>query len=155
MVVHLKLSALKEAKLSEHAIRFGLGGSITVLAGVVAEKYGPETGGLFLAFPAIFGASATLIEKHERRRKQEKGVKGDRRGQQAAALDAAGAAWGSIALGAFGLSIWSVGPDSPVAALCLGSIAWFALAVLMWRMRRLLRSTRRKTWLERRSPQRI
>jgi hypothetical protein len=28
--------------------------------------FGPETGGSFLAFPAIFFASATLIEKHER-----------------------------------------------------------------------------------------
>src|SRR3954451_18298047 len=138
MVVHLKLSALKQARWSEHAIRFGLGGLITVLAGFIADEFGPETGGLFLAFPAIFCASATLIEKHERRRKSEKGLKGDRRGQQAAALDAAGAAWGSIALGAFGLSIWSLGPDSPLAALCLESIAWFAPGVFVGRVRRVI-----------------
>jgi Protein of unknown function (DUF3147) len=92
MIAHLNLSALKEAAWSEHAIRFGLGGLITVLAGFLADEFGPETGGLFLAFPAIFCASATLIEKHERQRKREKGLKGDRRGQEAAALDAAGAA---------------------------------------------------------------
>jgi hypothetical protein len=48
-------------------------------------------GGLFLAFPAIFPASATLIEQHERRRKQGTGGHGTLRGRRAAALDAAGA----------------------------------------------------------------
>src|SRR5262249_7072198 len=41
-------------------------------------------------------ASATLIEKHEIRRKRKAGLAGVRRGQQAAALDAAGAALGSV-----------------------------------------------------------
>ena len=50
---------------------------MTVLAGVIAKKFGPVVGGLFLAFPAIFPASATLIEKHERERKERKGLKGD------------------------------------------------------------------------------
>jgi hypothetical protein len=54
-------------------------------------------GGLFLAFPAIFCASATLIEKHERERKEEKGLQGKERGQDAAVLDAAGAGLGSVA----------------------------------------------------------
>jgi hypothetical protein len=30
---------------------------------------GPRVGGLFLAFPAIFPASATLVEKHEKQKK--------------------------------------------------------------------------------------
>jgi hypothetical protein len=53
---------------------------------------------LFLVFPAIFPASATLIEKHERQRKQEKGLRGQERGIDAAAVDAMGAALGSVAL---------------------------------------------------------
>jgi hypothetical protein len=32
-------------------------------AGLVADIFGPATGGLFLAFPAIFCASVTLIER--------------------------------------------------------------------------------------------
>jgi hypothetical protein len=76
MVVHIKLSALRESQWHEYLVRFVLGGLATVFAGVVADIYGSEAGGLFLAFPAIFCASATLIEKHERQRKEEKGMQG-------------------------------------------------------------------------------
>jgi hypothetical protein len=61
-------------------LRFALGGPTAVVAGIIADMYGPAVGGLFLAFPAFFCASATLIEKHERKRKQEHGLKGHRRG---------------------------------------------------------------------------
>ena len=64
---------MKETKWYEYAIRFVFGGSITVMAGVIAEKFGPVVGGLFLAFPAIFPASATLVEKHERQKRREMG----------------------------------------------------------------------------------
>jgi hypothetical protein len=37
--------------------------------------FGPSIGGLFLAFPAL-PASATLIEKHEKHKKEENGVEG-------------------------------------------------------------------------------
>jgi uncharacterized protein DUF3147 len=83
-------------------LRFVLGGLATAVAGAVAEFFGPEAGGLFLAFPAIFCASATLIEKHERERKQKLGLSGHRRGTDAAALDSAGAGLGSVGLAAFG-----------------------------------------------------
>src|SRR5579883_412842 len=108
--IKLKLSALRETEWHEYLIRFGLGGLATVVAGVVAKLGGPETGGLFLALPAIFCASATLIEKHERRRKARAGLKGARRGRDAAALDAAGAALGSVALAGFGGLIWLLAP---------------------------------------------
>jgi hypothetical protein len=54
MLISLKGSALKETKGYEYLVRFGLGGITTVLAGVIADRFGPATGGLFLAFPAIF-----------------------------------------------------------------------------------------------------
>src|SRR5690349_19082131 len=98
MIVHTKLSALRQSTWHEHVIRFGLGGLSTVVAGLIARQWGPVVGGLFLAMPAIFCASTTLIEKHERERKRKAGLRGERRGQQAAALDAAGTAIGSIAL---------------------------------------------------------
>ena len=75
MIVQAKFSALREGNWREYAARFALGGLATVLAGGVAQIFGPEVGGLFLAFPAIFCASATLIEKHERRRKTDKNYK--------------------------------------------------------------------------------
>jgi hypothetical protein len=55
-----------------------LGGAITVIAGLIAAHFG----GLFLAFPAIFPASATLIEKHARERKRKAGLRGTRRGKE-------------------------------------------------------------------------
>jgi len=61
MVVHFKFSALKQGRPYEYVVRFALGGLATVVAGLVADGAGPEAGGLMLAFPAIFCASATLI----------------------------------------------------------------------------------------------
>jgi hypothetical protein len=76
MIVHAKISALNESRWYEYGARFALGGMTTLIAGVIADRFGPETGGLFLAFPAIFCASATLIEAHERKRKKEHGLDG-------------------------------------------------------------------------------
>ena len=94
-----KLAALMQSRWYEYLLRFGLGGLVTVLAGAVAQAFGPETGGLFLAFPCIFCASTTLIEKHERERKKGLGLLGFRRGTDAAALDAAGAGRGACSRG--------------------------------------------------------
>jgi uncharacterized membrane protein len=134
MVVRIEWSALREGRWHEHLARFVLGGLATVMAGAIAGYFGPETGGLFLAFPAIFCASATLIEKHERKRKREHGLRGDRRGTDAAALDAAGAVLGSFGLAAFGLAVWQLAPSFGFVALLLGALAWMAVAVLLWRL---------------------
>ena len=69
MSVSLKLASLTQGHWYEYPIRFVLGGAMTAMAGWIASKYGPVVGGLFLAFPAIFPASATLVEKHEREKK--------------------------------------------------------------------------------------
>ncbi|WP_024508557.1 DUF3147 family protein [Bradyrhizobium sp. ARR65] len=143
MPVHLKPQGLQESRWYEHVVRFGLGGLATVLAGIVAKIDGPATGGLFLAFPAIFCASATLIEKHERKRKEKKGLAGRRRGQEAAALDSAGAGWGSIALAVFGLVVWLLARQGAVLTLFVACVAWLVVAVSAWWLRRLLRHTRR------------
>src|ERR1700747_3529166 len=94
MRVSLDLSALRKTKWYEYAARFFFGGIITVLAGLIAKAYGPTVGGLFLAFPAIFPAGATLIEKHERERKRKAGIRQTARGRQAAARQAYGPALG-------------------------------------------------------------
>src|SRR6185437_13592811 len=103
MLVRASPSALKEGRWYEYLIRFALGGAATVLAGWVASRFGPWVGGLFLAMPAIFCASATLIETHEVRRKREAGLRGEHRGRQAAALDAAGTALGGVGLMVFAI----------------------------------------------------
>jgi hypothetical protein len=94
-------SSLKEGRWYEYLVRFALGGAATVLTGLISSRYGATIGGL--ALPAIFCASATLIEKHEIRRKREAGLDGRRRGEEAAALDAAGAALGALGMLAFAI----------------------------------------------------
>jgi hypothetical protein len=139
MAVKLKLSALVESRWYEYAVRFVLGGAITMLAGWIATKWGPVVGGLFLAFPAIFPASASLVEKHERERKKNAGLQGVKRGRDAAALEAAGAAVGSIGLVGFGTIVWQFAPAAPGIALCGGALAWLAISVVLWVARRHIR----------------
>ena len=124
MNVRIRPSALRQTLWHEYLIRFVLGGLVTAGTGAIASLFGPETGGLFLAFPAIFCASATLIEKHERKRKESAGVRGARRGKEAAALDAAGAALGSFGLLAFGAAVWLLAQDLSWWALLVASAAW-------------------------------
>jgi hypothetical protein len=138
MIVQFKPSALRQTRWDEYLVRFVLGGAMTVVAGLIAARLGAVVGGLFLAFPAIFPASATLIERHVRERKEKAGLQGARRGKEAAALDAVGAALGSFGLVAFGLVIWLMIVRSPVWALVLAAASWLAVAVLAWQVRRWL-----------------
>ena len=120
-------------------IRFVFGGTITALAGIVAERYGPEIGGLFLAFPAILPAAATLIEKHEKEKKERAGLDGTQRGRTAAGIDAAGAAMGSIGLMAFALIVWLKLPNSSLSLVLAGAtLAWLAASVMVWELRETL-----------------
>ncbi|HTS08556.1 MAG TPA: DUF3147 family protein, partial [Candidatus Eisenbacteria bacterium] len=91
MRVKIDTSGLKATNWHQLLLRFVFGGLVTAAAGLIAKIYGPAVGGLFLAFPAIFPASATLIEKHERERKQKTGLHGTVRARKAVAIDAAGA----------------------------------------------------------------
>jgi hypothetical protein len=145
MRVHLKLTALRESNWHEQLTRFVLGGAITVITGLLAKQYGPVIGGLFLAFPAIFPASATLVEKHERDKKQRAGIAHTLRGRLSAALDARGAAMGSLALGVFAIVVWKLLPANNAALILVAALAlWIGLATLIWRLRKLhVYSTRR------------
>jgi Protein of unknown function (DUF3147) len=136
MTITIDPAGLKQTKWHEYALRFIAGGITTVVAGLISRKWGPGIGGLFLAFPAIFPASATLIEKHERQRKQEKGLHGRERGKDAAAVDALGAAMGSVGLVAFAGICWWVIPRYP-APLALGgaTVAWLLVSFSIWIVR--------------------
>jgi hypothetical protein len=117
------------AAVFEYGLRFLAGG-------IAVSAFAMLGGTLFLAFPAIFPASATLIEKHVRERKEKAGLRGARRGKEAAALNAAGAALGSFGLAAFGLVIWLLIVRSPAWALALAAVSWLAVAMLAWQVRR-------------------
>ena len=105
MRIEFHPSSLLQTRWYELFVRFLFGGLITAGTGIVTRKFGPVVGGLSLAFPAIFPASATLIEKHEKQRKEKAGMNGDDRGRKAASVDAAGAAIGSIGLLVFALLV--------------------------------------------------
>ncbi|MCK1722367.1 DUF3147 family protein [Bradyrhizobium sp. 141] len=149
MLVKLSPSALKQTRWYEYGVRFLLGGLATVIAGIVGACFGVSVGGLFLALPAIFCASATLIESHERRAKEKAGLSGRRRGQQAAALDAAGAGLGSIGLAAFALVFYVVVPTTTIGAFVAAILVWAAVSVLAWWLRRKFRITSRAVRTER------
>jgi Protein of unknown function (DUF3147) len=70
MIISVDFSGLRKTKWHEYAVRFVFGGLMTVGAGLIVHRFGPEVGGLFLAFPAIFPASVTLVEKHETQNKK-------------------------------------------------------------------------------------
>jgi hypothetical protein len=132
--IALDLSALKRTRGYEYAVRFLFGGAVTVATGLLAKRYGPVFGGLFLAFPAIFPASATLVEKHEREKKQRAGINDRERGRKAAALDARGAAMGSLGLACFAGAVWRLLPASNASLCLLAALAiWLVLSVLIWR----------------------
>ena len=137
-MIQFKLSTLSEPNWREYLTRFALGGAMTVVAGLIAASFGPVVGGLFLAFPAIFPASATLIEKHVRERKEKAGLAGSRRGKEAAALDAVGAALGSFGLAAFAAVVWLTAGRFAAWALVPATAAWVAVAATAWRLRRAL-----------------
>lgn len=141
MLVKLSSSTLKQTRWYEYGVRFLLGGLATVLAGIVGAGFGVSVGGLFLALPAIFCASATLIESHERRAKEKAGLNGRRRGRQAAALDAVGAGLGSIGLAAFALVFYLVVSTTAIGAFVAAIVVWAAVSVSAWWLRRTLRIT--------------
>jgi hypothetical protein len=137
MRIQLDFAALGKTKWHEYAIRFVFGGIMTAIAGVIAKWYGPVIGGLFLACPAIFPASATLIEKHEEQRKERAGLRGSIRGRQAASVDAAGSAIGSIGLVAFAAVTWKLLPHHSGWGVLLGAtLTWLFVSVLFWHLRK-------------------
>jgi uncharacterized membrane protein len=148
MRVSVDLSALRGIAWHQYALRFVLGGLITAVTGLLAKHFGPAFAGLFLAFPAIFPASATLIAKREREKKKRAGMDGTQRGQRAAALDAAGAVLGSVGLIAFAVVVWKALPEHhPVAVFSAAGAVWLAVSISLWWLRKKhwLGSRRRNT----------
>jgi 4-hydroxybenzoate polyprenyltransferase len=139
MRVKVDTSALKSTKWHQVVLRFLFGGLITAAAGVIAKVYGPEIGGLFLAFPAIFPASATLIEKHERERKQKAGLRGTVRARKAVAVDAAGASIGSLGLLVFALVVQNlIVTRRPSLVVVSATLLWMLVSYLFWMIRKRL-----------------
>jgi Protein of unknown function (DUF3147) len=135
MKIKLDATGLKNSQWSEFALRFSFGGAVTAFAGLVAKRYGPEVGGLFLAFPAIVPATATLIRKREQQKMERAGYDGAERGRAAAAVDVAGAALGGFGLVAFSLIVWLKLPEwKTTVVLAIATAVWFLVAFSMWQL---------------------
>lgn len=143
MLVKISPSSLKQGRWYEYLARFLLGGAATTAAGLISAAFGASIGGLFLAMPAIFCASATLIERHEIRRKREAGLSGTQRGREAAALDAVGTALGGIGLIAFALVFSLTVEANALLAFGAAALAWIVLSIAAWWARRHIRLRRR------------
>ncbi len=138
--VRLKLSAFKQTRWYEYLIRFVFGGLVTAATGLIAQKYGPVVGGLFLAFPSIFPASVTLVQTHKEKQEKKEG-KGkqlrQRMARQAAGVTSAGAAIGSVGLFCFAVVIWQMsGRLPPWLVLALALAIWLGVNVFVWWARR-------------------
>jgi Protein of unknown function (DUF3147) len=133
MRIGLDVSSIRQGRWSDYALRFLFGGLVTALTGALAKRYGPGIAGLFLAFPAIFPAGATLIEKHEKQKKKEAGFDGTSRGRSAAGVDAAGAAMGALGLIAFAIVVWRWLPNHYAPGiLTIAALTWLGISVLVW-----------------------
>jgi len=139
MRIGLDVSSMQRSRWRDYGLRFAFGGIVTAVTGLIAKGYGPGVAGVFLAFPAIFPAGATLIEKHEKEKKREAGLNGTQRGRAAASIDAAGAAMGALGLIAFAMLVWRFLPSHSSLTVLLGAgVAWLSISVLTWWIRKAL-----------------
>jgi hypothetical protein len=133
MLLRLQLTSLKETKLAEYFWRFIFGGTVTVIASLIAHRFGPVIGGLFLAFPGIFPASLSLVEKHKTQRECKEGKQGTKSAAAEASVEAAGASIGAIGLAAFALIVWRGLPSHGFAiVLTCAFAAWAIVGWLLW-----------------------
>jgi hypothetical protein len=136
-MISFHLAALKQTKAHQYGIRFLVGGLCTVAAGLIGKHFGPAIGGLFLAFPAIFPAGASLIESHEKENKRRIGSNGALRGRLAASIDSAGAALGCIGLIGFAVtSWWLLTSYKATLAITIATLVWLSVALSLWLARR-------------------
>jgi hypothetical protein len=140
MIVRLQLSVLRQSRWYEVVLRILFGGIATVLTGLIAKSSGPVVAGLFLAFPAIFPATATLVEKHTKERRRKAGLDGSLRAADVVAIEARGATLGSIGMIIFAAVMWLGLPHlPPVLGFVMAGFAWLAVSVVVWQLRRTLR----------------
>jgi len=115
----IDLGTLRQIDVGEQATRFAFGGAMTVMTGLIAHAFGPEIGGLFLAFPAILPASLTLVARHE--------------GREQAADEASGAVLGAVALAVFGATASALAEHAPASVtLIVASATWLVVAAGLW-----------------------
>jgi len=118
-VWRLDFSQLKQIKLKDYCIRFLFGGSVSVIAALIAQLIDGRIGGIFTAFPAILLASLTIIGRLD--------------GKHGAEEDAEGSIVGAIAfvITAIVLSLTLKVLAGPWALL-LALLVWLLCATMLY-----------------------
>jgi len=133
MIIKARFARLRQTKWWEWLVRFVFGGIVTAITGLIATELGPVVGGLFLAFPGIFPAGVTLVERHEKEKKQKHGHLGVPRGRKVSAVLAAGAVAGCVGLLAFAGAVWRLPAQLATWQWLLAAgLAWAAISLLAW-----------------------
>ena len=136
MRLRLEFDSLRETTARNYVARFLFGGTVTVLASLIAEHYGPVIGGLFLAFPGIFPGGILLTEEHKIEREQAAGYQGTWSARGEAAVEATGASCGALGLAAFA-AVLCKGIESHglVPTLVCAGAAWTLASWAAWWLR--------------------
>ena len=132
----LETTSLRQTTPMEYTRRFLFGGLATVVATLIANKWGPVIGGMFLAFPGIFPAGVSLVEKHKIDREAAAGKTGLASARGEASVEAAGASAGTWGLAAFALVVWKESAIHSLPVL-LGwaALAWATVSGMAWWVR--------------------
>jgi hypothetical protein len=139
MHVSVDFGKLKMTTPSDYVSRFVFGGLVTVAATLIANRFGPVVGGLFLAFPGILPPGLTLVEKHVVEKKARAGKGGIRFGRAESSVEAAGASAGSLGLIAFGFAIWKSMSVYPLLrSLSISFGVWLVVSFSAWWIRKRL-----------------
>jgi hypothetical protein len=113
--IGVELGRLREVSLRDLGIRFAAGAATSLGAALIGTFVGSRPSGPFLAFPAIYMAGLTLIERKE--------------GEEEATATARGAVVGALALAAFAIVVdFLTGRIAWPLALLAGLGVWFAVA---------------------------
>ena len=137
MHISMDFGKLAMTTRGDYLSRFVFGGLVTVAATLIANRFGPVVGGLFLAFPGILPPGLTLTEKHVVEKKARSGSSGTRFGRAEASVVAAGASSGSLGLIAFGFGLWKSMPVFPLLpSLLIAFGAWLIAGFASWWVRK-------------------
>ncbi len=137
MRVSWDFGKLKMTTPREYVSRFLIGGLVAVFATLIANRFGPIPGGLFLAFPGILPPGLTLTEKHVKIKKLRAGSIGTHFARAEASIEAAGASAGSLGLIVFGLVIWKgLATHALFPELLIATAAWLIVALASWWLRK-------------------
>ena len=120
------MGKLREVAPRELLVRFALGATVSIVAGIIAKVIGARIGGVFLAFPAILPASLTIVQSKEGTRRADR--------------NAIGAVLGGAALVVFAV----VGEtfftrQNPAAVLFAALGAWLFVSFLFYGLLALVR----------------